>query len=109
MSRFLSRLLGLRRQTPIRSKSKRRGGLRFDWLEDRTVPATVHVGVVGDFGVSAGTNGSPANELAVAKMVNGWDQSSQLDGLISTGDNTYPNASKDNIDVNIGQYYSNFI
>src|SRR4051812_43041187 len=102
MSKFLSRLLGTRRKAP---KTRNRP-LWLETLEDRTVPTTVRVGVIGDFGVSAGSNGAPANELAVAKMVNSWDQPSRLDALVTLGDNTYPNASKDNIDVNIGQYYS---
>jgi len=53
------------------------------------------IAVIGDFG-SAG-----ANEEAVANLVKSWTP----DFVITTGDNTYST----DIDVNIGQYYQEYI
>jgi len=55
--------------------------------------------VIGDFGDA----GEPAG--AVANLVHGWD----VDLVITTGDNNYPDGADSTIDANIGQYYSDFI
>src|SRR4051794_20136970 len=101
MSTFLSRWFGNGRK----ALKKRNRPLWLETLEDRTGPSTVRIGVVGDFGVAtAGNpNGSRTNEAAVSDMIHSWDTDThtglntgnRLDALITTGDNTYPNASKD--------------
>jgi len=55
--------------------------------------------VIGDFGDSGWY------EADVAKLVHGWD----VDLVVTTGDNNYPDGEANTIDVNIGQYYSDFI
>ncbi|MET0594524.1 MAG: metallophosphoesterase [Polyangiaceae bacterium] len=60
---------------------------------------TVRFAVIGDFG--AATPG----EAAVAKMVKSW----QPDFVITLGDNNYPAGEATTIDVNIGQFYAEFI
>jgi hypothetical protein len=55
--------------------------------------------VIGDFG-DAGKY-----ESDVAKMVHSWD----VDLIITTGDNNYPDGEASTIDKNIGRYYADFI
>lgn len=55
--------------------------------------------VIGDFGIV----GEPAAQ--VAALVRGW----QPDFVVTTGDNNYPDGEAETIDVNIGQYYQEFI
>ena len=55
--------------------------------------------VIGDYG-DAGQA-----EADVAALVAGWD----VDLVITTGDNNYPDGQASTIDINIGQYYSDFI
>jgi hypothetical protein len=55
--------------------------------------------VIGDFG-DAGQA-----EAEVAALVGGWD----VDLVITTGDNNYPDGQASTIDLNIGQYYSDYI
>src|SRR2546423_11789400 len=59
----------------------------------------VRFAVVGDFGDA----GQP--EQNVANLINGW----QPDFVVTTGDNNYPAGEAATIDVNIGQYYHQFI
>jgi 3',5'-cyclic AMP phosphodiesterase CpdA len=63
--------------------------------EDRPI----RFAVIGDFG--------RAGRLAkaVADLVKSWE----VDFIITTGDNNYPNGGADTIDANIGQYYREFI
>jgi len=55
--------------------------------------------VIGDFG-QAGDQ-----EQAVADLVKSWD----VDFILTTGDNNYPDGAADSIDTNIGQYYHEYI
>ena len=55
--------------------------------------------VIGDFG-DAGQY-----EADVAAMVHSWD----VELIVTTGDNNYPDGKASTIDPNIGQYYSDFI
>jgi hypothetical protein len=55
--------------------------------------------VIGDYGLA----GSP--EAAVADMIKSW----QVEFIITTGDNNYPNGAAETIDANIGQHYHDFI
>ncbi len=55
--------------------------------------------VIGDYGSSG------PDEAAVANLVKSW--SPEL--IITTGDNNYPSGEASTIDVNIGQYYHDYI
>ena len=55
--------------------------------------------VIGDFG-DAGIF-----EADVAALVHSWD----VDLIITTGDNNYPDGAASTMDANIGQYYADFI
>ena len=55
----------------------------------------VRLAVIGDYG-----NGSP-EEAAVAKLVLGWDPAA----VITTGDNSYPDAGGDKLDRFVGAFY----
>ncbi len=59
----------------------------------------LHYAVIGDFG-DAGQA-----EADVSRMVHSWD----VDLIVTTGDNNYPDGEASTIDENIGQYYSDFI
>ena len=59
----------------------------------------VRFAVIGDYG--AATPG----EAAVARMVKAW----RPEFVITLGDNNYPNGEAATIDVNIGQFYAEFI
>ncbi len=61
--------------------------------------ATIRFAVIGDYG-SGGRD-----EKAVAEMVRGW----QPDFIITTGDNNYSAGAAVTIDLNVGQYYHEFI
>ena len=56
---------------------------------------TVTLAVIGDFGDA----GQP--EADVAALVDSW----QVDYVLTTGDNNYPNGEASTLDANIGQYY----
>lgn len=62
-------------------------------------PASARFAIIGDFGMAG-----PA-EQAVADLVKSWNP----DFIVTTGDNNYPNGAVETIDVNIGQYYADFI
>jgi tartrate-resistant acid phosphatase type 5 len=64
-----------------------------------TPEPVVRFAVIGDFGLA----GKP--EADVAQLITSW----QLDFIITTGDNNYPNGAQETIDENIGQYYSDYI
>ena len=55
--------------------------------------------VIGDFGDDG------KYEADVAAMVHRWD----VDLVVTTGDNNYPDGEASSIDANIGQYYADFI
>ena len=61
--------------------------------------ASVRLAVIGDYG----TGNSDA--AAVAGLVRSW----QPDFVITTGDNNYPDGAAETIDLNIGQFYHDFI
>ncbi|MBK8905879.1 MAG: metallophosphoesterase [Anaerolineaceae bacterium] len=55
--------------------------------------------VIGDFGYA----GTP--EADVANLVHSWN----VDYVLTTGDNNYPDGAASTIDANIGQYYQQYI
>ena len=55
--------------------------------------------VIGDFGDEG------RYEADVAAMVHSWD----VEMIVTTGDNNYPDGEASTIDENIGQYYADFI
>src|SRR6476469_8393606 len=65
----------------------------------RAASTSVHFAIVGDYGTWS------ASELAVANMIHGWNP----DFIITTGDNNYADGAASTIDINIGQYYHDFI
>lgn len=66
---------------------------------------SVVVGIIGDFGAAAEGSTSASNELAVANLVKRWNP----DYVLTLGDNNYPSGAAATIDVNIGQFYHEFI
>jgi len=60
---------------------------------------TIQFAVIGDYG--EGNQG----EQDVANLVKSW----KPDFIITTGDNNYPDGSKETIDQNIGRFYHEFI
>jgi tartrate-resistant acid phosphatase type 5 len=62
-------------------------------------PGRTRVVVLGDYGRSG------PDEARVARMVHDW----QPDFIITTGDNNYPVGAAETIDINIGQYFHDFI
>src|SRR5438876_11336913 len=81
------------------SRAKRRPTLRLavEWLEPRLAPS--RFAAFGDFG-SEGTG-----ELSVANLVKSWNP----DLILTLGDNNYEIGSAATIDINIGQYYHDYI
>jgi tartrate-resistant acid phosphatase type 5 len=59
----------------------------------------IRFAVIGDFGAAG------PNEKKVADLV----KAHEPDFIITTGDNNYPDGAKETIDVNIGQYFHEFI
>lgn len=55
--------------------------------------------IIGDFGDEG------KYEAGVAALVHSWD----VEFVVTTGDNNYPDGEASTIDANIGQYYSDFI
>jgi hypothetical protein len=64
-----------------------------------TPPPSIRFAVIGDFGEAG-----PFLE-AVAGMIKSWD----VDFIITTGDNNYPDGEAATIDANIGQYFQEYI
>ena len=64
-----------------------------------TCPATTILAVIGDYGDA----GQP--EADVAALVDSWN----VDYVLTTGDNNYPDGEASTIDENIGQYYQQYI
>ena len=56
--------------------------------------------VIGDFGQAESTGA-----LRVAEMIDTW----QVDFIVTTGDNNYPDGEEETIDENIGQFYHRYI
>lgn len=61
--------------------------------------SSVRFAVIGDYGKNN------AEEASVAALVEGWN----VDFVITTGDNNYPDGEAATIDDNVGQYYGQFI
>ena len=59
----------------------------------------IRFAVIGDYGQAG------EDELAVAAMIEGW----QVDFIVTTGDNNYPDGEAETMDENIGQYYQAYI
>src|SRR4051812_24890775 len=97
MLNMLFRLLGLH------AKNSRAIGrirsLRMEPLEVRAMLSATRFAVIGDFGASDST------EADVAALVKSWNP----DFVLTVGDNNYPVGSASTIDLNIGQYYHDFI
>ncbi len=60
---------------------------------------SVSFAVVGDYGLAGKA------EADVAALVHSWE----VDFILTTGDNNYPDGEASTIDKNVGQYYSEFI
>ena len=60
---------------------------------------SVTFAVLGDYGFEG------VNEAKVATLIKSWNP----DFILTTGDNNYPDGSKETIDQNIGQYFSEYI
>ncbi len=74
------------------------GNIRtFDIIE--SVPL-FKFAIIGDYGEA-----TRPNEAAVANLVKSWN----VELIITTGDNNYPNGADSTIDNNIGQFYQEFI
>jgi hypothetical protein len=67
--------------------------------QEQAAVGVVGIARIGDYGLA-----SPAEE-DVAKLVKSW----RPDLIITTGDNNYPAGSPDTIDLNVGQFYHEFI
>jgi hypothetical protein len=65
----------------------------------RRPEGTIRIAVIGDYGLA-----SPG-EQGVANLVKSWHP----DLVVTTGDNNYPIGSRETIDLNIGQFYYQFI
>jgi hypothetical protein len=61
--------------------------------------AGLRFAVIGDFGHAG------RSEADVATLVHSWD----VELIVTTGDNNYPDGEAETIDENIGQYYSDYI
>jgi len=73
-------------------------------LERRVLLASAHLAAISDYGYSGEA------ELAVANLVKSWDTPTQpLDAIFTCGDNDQFRCTPDTIDVNIGQYYHEYI
>lgn len=61
--------------------------------------APLRIAIIGDYGAAGKA------EEDVADLIKGWN----VDYVLTTGDNNYPLGAYESIDVNIGQYYHDFI
>ena len=61
--------------------------------------AIITFAIIGDYG------SNDTNELHVATMVDNWNP----DFIVTVGDNSYDDDKGDNLDVNVGKYYSKYI
>lgn len=59
----------------------------------------VRLAVIGDYGLAGPAEGDVAN------LIKSWG----VDYILTTGDNNYPTGSYESIDVNIGQYFHEYI
>lgn len=61
--------------------------------------APIRFAVIGDFGEDG------PDEARVADLVKSWN----VDFIVTTGDNNYPDGESSTIDANVGKYYADFI
>src|SRR3954464_7686127 len=97
MFTMLSRLLGLRPTT--RRPAPRNRSLWIEPLEERALLSATRFAVIGDYGADQPAEGD------VAALVKSWNP----DYILTVGDNNYPTGSASTMDLNIGQYYHDFI
>lgn len=74
-------------------------------LPNITLTSTQVAGQVTRFAVIGDYGSHDANELGVANLVKSWNP----DFIITTGDNNYESGAASTIDINIGQYYHDYI
>lgn len=94
-------LLGLITFTPLPPKVSLRASpvSLTPGVSRKSCPGETRFAVIGDYG-----NASQA-EADVAALIKSW----QVDFVITTGDNNYPEGAAATIDANIGQYFHQFI
>ncbi len=97
MFEFFFRKLGMR--SKHLSAARYRRSLRVEPLEDRTMLSATRFAVIADYG------SSDPEEAGVAALVKGWNPNF----ILTAGDNNFPTGSASTIDLNIGQYYHDFI
>jgi|GEM_PF-6534238 len=66
---------------------------------------SVVIGSIGDFGAAAYGDARGSIEQAVANVLKRWDPAI----IFTTGDNNYPGGLASTIDVNIGQFFHDYI
>ena len=71
----------------------------YKYLRGNGITPVVRFAAVGDYGSSG------PNESAVSNLIKSWDP----EFVITLGDNNYESGEQSTIDVNIGQYYNQFI
>ena len=72
-------------------------------LTAQSKTTTTTLAIIGDFGVDN------TNEGAVASLIRRWDDAARLDGVLTVGDNNYPNGAQSTVEANVGKYYSYFM
>ncbi len=78
------------------------GGLA---AQDARAAESVVIGSIGDFGVAAYGDGRREIERAVADVVKRWN----VVFIFTTGDNNYPSGASSTMDLNIGQFFHEYI
>jgi len=63
----------------------------------------IRFAIIGDYGATVDGGGEEARKVADA--VKSWNP----DFIVTTGDNNYPSGAAETIDVNVGQYYADYI
>lgn len=59
--------------------------------------------VIGDYGTAG------PNQDAVAQLIATWDSTAALAGIVTVGDNNYPDGSADTIRTNVGKNFGSYI
>src|SRR5262245_17761741 len=96
---------------PRLARALRRGLARCALVVGLAVPAgadageSVVIGSIGDFGSAAYGDSRASIEQAVANTMKRWDPAI----IFTTGDNNYPGGLASTIDVNIGQFFHEYI
>lgn len=97
MSKSFSRLIR-RRSSKLKAVQRSRS-LSIESLEERALLAATRFAVIGDYGAS------DPREADVAALVKGWNP----DIILTAGDNNFPTGEASTIDLNVGQYYHDYI